>query len=130
MLFFINSTESQSSYAMCCKCHERSRILGNESFPRHNFHITGAGAMGMGGGNLSTPFNVCHAPHASNFEKLINFDTSVVSSNSSNWVEYNSTGTFSGECYLSCLGRNHNPCIYGNGGANCMGMVGGGGGGM
>ena len=131
------TTESQSSYAMCYKCHDRGSILGNDSFPRHNFHITGAGAMGMGGGGgaapLSTPCNVCHDPHASNFEKLINFDTSVVSQSSSNRLEYNSTGTFAGECYLSCHGMNHNPCTYGGGGGGggmgCMGGGGGGGGG-
>ena len=124
------TSESQSAYAMCYKCHNRGSILGNESFPRHNFHITGAGAMGMGGmgGNLSTPCNVCHDPHASDFEKLINFDTSVVSRNSAGLRQFNSTGTYSGECYLSCHGRDHNPCTYGNGGANC-GMMGGGGGG-
>ena len=125
------TSESQSAYAMCYKCHNRGSILGNESFPRHNFHITGAGAGmgGGGGGNLSTPCNICHDPHASNFEKLINFDTSVVSPNSSNRLEFNSTGTFAGECYLSCHGRDHNPCTYGNGGANCMGGGGGGDGG-
>ena len=127
------TSESQSAYAMCYKCHNRSSILGNESFPRHNFHITGAGAGmgggGGGGGALSTPCNVCHDPHASNFEKLINFDRSVVSANSSGRLEFNSTGTFAGECYLSCHGRDHNPCTYANGGANCMGMGGGGGGG-
>ena len=90
--------------------------------------------MGMGG-NLNTPCNVCHDPHASNFEKLINFDTSVVSpSPSTNRLEYNSTGTRSGECYLSCHGRDHNPCTYGAGGGGMgmgMGMgCGMGGGGM
>ena len=75
------TTESQSAYAMCYKCHNRGSILGNDSFPRHNFHITGAGAGmggGGGGGNLSTTCNVCHDPHSSGFEKLINFDTSDV----------------------------------------------------
>ena len=121
--------ESQSAYAMCYKCHNRTSILGNQSFPRHNFHITGAGAMGgMGGGTLSTPCNVCHDPHASNFAKLINFDTSVVSTNSAGRREFISTGTYAGECYLSCHGKDHNPCTYANGVASC-GMMGGGGGG-
>jgi hypothetical protein len=125
------TSESPTSYAMCYKCHNRSSILGNQSFPRHNFHITGAGAMGMGGmggGNLSTPCNVCHDPHASSFAKLINFDTSVVSTNSAGRREFISTGTYAGQCYLSCHGMNHNPCTYSNGAASC-GMMGGGGGG-
>ncbi len=116
------TNESQASYALCYKCHSRTSILANQSFSRHNFHITGAGGRGGMGGTLSTPCNVCHDPHASNFEKLINFDTSVVSPSSSNRLEYNSTGTFSGECYLSCHGRNHDPCTYGSGGmGNCRG---------
>lgn len=127
------TSESSSAYAMCYKCHDRGSILGNETFSRHNFHITGAGAMGMGGHGgadpLSTPCNVCHDPHASNFEKLINFDTSVVSQSSSGRREYNSTGTNAGECYLSCHGMNHNPCTYGSGGMGNCGMMGGGGGG-
>lgn len=127
-----------SSYAMCYKCHNRSSILGDQTFARHNFHITGAGRMGGMdgmpgmGGTLNTPCNVCHDPHASNFAKLINFDTSVVSPSSTGRREFNSTGTNSGECYLSCHGQNHNPCTYGPGGVGgmgCMGMGGGGGGG-
>ena len=126
------TSESSSAYALCYKCHNRNSILGNQSFPRHNFHITGQGGMGGGGmgGGLSTPCNVCHDPHGSGYARLINFDTSVVSGpNGSGTPVFNSTGSFSGECYLSCHGRNHNPCTYGNGGANCMMMGGGGGGG-
>ena len=127
------TNESSSAYAMCYKCHSRNSILGNQTFSRHNFHITGTGAGmgggGMGGGNLSTPCNVCHDPHASGFDKLINFDTSVVSQSSSGRREYNSTGTNAGECYLSCHGMNHNPCTYGSGGMGNCGMMGGGGGG-
>ena len=130
------TTESSTAYAMCYKCHSRNSILGNETFSRHNFHITGAGGMGgMGGGgmggNLSTPCNVCHDPHASNFEKLINFDINVVGRSNSGRREFNSTGTNAGECYLSCHGQNHDPCTYGPGGmGGTCGMMGGGGGGM
>lgn len=120
--------ESASAYALCYKCHSRASILGNQSFPRHNFHITGQGGMGGMGGSLSTPCNVCHDPHGSGFARLINFDTSVVSASSSGRLEYNSRGTFAGECYLSCHGKNHNPCTYGSGGGGmgCMGGMGGG----
>ena len=92
----------------------------------------GGGGMGGGGmgGNLSTPCNVCHDPHASNFEKLINFDTNVVGRSSSNRREFNSTGNNAGECYLSCHGQNHDPCTYGPGGmGGTCGMMGGGDGG-
>jgi len=115
------TTESASAYALCYKCHDRSNILGNNSFSRHSLHIQGRGGGGMGGGrNLSTPCNVCHDPHgisttqgnSSNNSKLINFDTSVVSPNSSGLLRFESTGTFSGRCYLSCHGENHNPKSY------------------
>ena len=128
--------ESASAYAMCYKCHSQSNILGNNSFPLHRFHITGNGGGGGGHGGmasgLSTPCNVCHDPHASQQQKLINFDTSVVSASGSGRLEYYSSGFESGGCYLTCHQRNHNPCTYGAGGGmgggHCGGMGGGGGG--
>ena len=134
------TTESQNAYDMCYKCHDRNSILSNESFPRHSFHITGGGmggggmgGGGMGGMGLSTPCNVCHDPHGSQQPKLINFDRNVVSPSSSGRLEHysNATGAGSGGCYLSCHGRNHNPCTYNSqtGAAGMCGMMGGGGGG-
>jgi len=61
--------------------------------------------------------------NSTNNSKLINFDTSVVSPSSSGILRFESTGTFSGRCYLRCHNNNHNPRSYGGGG-------GGGGGGM
>ena len=113
------TTESPAAYALCYKCHDRNSILGNQSFTRHSLHIQG---RGMGGGmyGLSTPCNVCHDPHgisatqgnSTNNSKLINFDTSVVSPSRSGRLYYESTGTFSGRCYLSCHGMNHDPKSY------------------
>ncbi|HHC73111.1 MAG TPA: hypothetical protein ENK54_09465 [Thiotrichales bacterium] len=126
--------ESEAAYALCYKCHDRNSILGNQSFSRHSFHI-GGGRMRK----LNTPCNVCHDPHGvqtyggrpERSEKLINFDTSVVQPNSSGLLYYESRGTFAGACYLSCHGKNHNPCTYGTGGGmGCGGGGGGGGGGM
>ncbi len=109
------TTESASTYALCYKCHDRNSILGNQSFPRHNLHITGSGMGRMFG--LSTPCNVCHDPHGvTNNVKLINFDTSVVSPNRSGLLKYESLGTFAGRCYLNCHGMEHNPKTYGTGG--------------
>lgn len=119
------TTESPSAYALCYKCHDRNSILGNNSFSRHSLHIGGGGG-GMGGGGmggLNTPCNVCHDPHgisytqgnSTNHSKLINFDTQVVSPSSSNILRFESTGTFSGRCYLTCHGQNHNPKSYGGG---------------
>ena len=132
------TTESASSYALCYKCHDRSSILGNQSFSRHSLHILGRGMGGGGGmGRLSTPCNVCHDPHgisstqgsSTNNSKLINFDTSVVSPNRSGLLKYETLGTFAGRCYLSCHGRSHNPKTYGTGGGGMGGGGGGGGGG-
>ena len=122
------TTESSSTYALCYKCHDRSSILGNQSFSRHSLHIQGRGMGGMF--RLSTPCNVCHDPHgisgtqgnSTNNSKLINFDTSVVSPNRSGILRFESTGTFAGRCYLSCHGKEHNPKTY-------PGGMGGGGGG-
>jgi predicted CXXCH cytochrome family protein len=135
-----NTTESASNYALCYNCHNRTSILGNQSFPLHSFHVGGGGGgMGGGMGNVNAPCNVCHDPHGfptntSSNGKLINFDRSVVSPSSSGILRYQSTGTFAGTCYLTCHGQNHNPCTYGGGGGGggmCgMGGGGGGGGGM
>lgn len=111
--------ESASAYALCYKCHDRNSILGDQSFREHKKHISEKGGKG-GMDNLNTPCNVCHDPHgisaiqgnSSNNSKLINFDISVVSPSSSGILRYESTGTFSGRCYLSCHGKNHNPKSY------------------
>ncbi len=114
------TSESPSAYALCYKCHDRNSILSNQSFSRHSLHIQGKGMGGGGMYRLSTPCNVCHDPHgvsasqgnSINNSKLINFDTSVVSPSSSGRLYFESTGTFSGKCYLSCHGKNHNPKSY------------------
>jgi len=124
------NTESASAYALCYNCHNRTNILTNQSF-LHNFHVSGERAN----------CNTCHDPHgisitqgnSVNNSKLINFNTAVVSPSSSGILRYESTGTFSGRCYLSCHGQNHNPCSYGpgmGGGGGMGGMCGMGGGGM
>ena len=118
------TTESAASYALCYGCHDRNSILGNNSFPCHQWHITGAGPWGMmggggggvggggggGGGALSTPCIVCHDPHGvSGTPKLINFNTAIVSpSGTTGQTRYTSTGTNHGNCQLTCHGRNHN----------------------
>jgi len=116
------NSESSSAYALCYNCHNRSSILGNQSFSEHNKHISGERAN----------CNICHDPHgisvtqgnSTNNSKLINFNTSVVSPSSSGILRFESTGTNSGRCYLRCHGQNHNPYSYGGG----MGGGGGGGG--
>jgi predicted CXXCH cytochrome family protein len=106
-----NTPESASNYALCYKCHDRSSLLSeNHPFKDHGKHIS----------EYRSPCNVCHDPHGIsatqgnmiNNSKLINFDTSVVSPSSSGQLRFESTGTNSGSCYLTCHGADHNPRTY------------------
>ncbi len=121
------NVESPSAYALCYGCHSRNSILGNQSFSRHSLHIGGGGGGfggGGGGGGVNAPCSTCHDAHgisltqgnSLNNSKLINFNTQVVSPSSSGILRFESTGTNSGRCYLSCHGENHNPETYGSGG--------------
>src|SRR5262249_55435392 len=102
--------ESAATYALCYKCHNRTSILGNQSFAQHARHLQLANA----------PCSVCHDPHGisaaqgntTNNAHLINFDTRFVSPNSSGLLRYESTGQAHGRCYLSCHGMQHNPLTY------------------
>jgi hypothetical protein len=112
------TSESPQAYALCYKCHDRTR-----------FTTAQAGASPFEGtqGHLlhvvteRTPCNVCHDPHgisasqggtAANNSKLINFDTTVVTPNSAGLLRFVSTGLNHGQCYLSCHGQDHNPQGY------------------
>jgi predicted CXXCH cytochrome family protein len=118
--------ESLDAYALCYKCHDRSSILSNESFPLHSRHITGQGfgiGRGLGSGSpgmgrQNTPCNVCHDPHGvprfppHSGERLINFDLDVVEPNSLGALYFASDGGLSGSCSLLCHGKNHVDCRY------------------
>jgi len=121
-----NTSESSSNYALCYNCHNRNVLLSNSSaFPLHNKHVVGERA----------PCNVCHDPHGisvtqgtiTNNSKLINFDRAVVNPSSGGQLRFESISTNTGRCYLSCHGKNHNPCSYGTGMGGMGGMCGMGG---
>lgn len=108
-----NTPESFQAYRLCYTCHDRTTIIdGTGNFARrvHRQHIVGE----------DTPCNVCHDPHgisigqgnSTNNSHLVNFQVGVVQPNSAGRLEFIDTGTFSGECYLSCHGENHNPEFY------------------
>jgi len=99
----INGAEGVIQYELCYSCHVRTSILGNESFPFHNLHIS----------TIGTSCRTCHNPHGSvQYPHLIDFDNMTISPSGSGIVDFRDTGTRSGECYLSCHGRDHDPGVY------------------
>lgn len=105
--------ESPVTYALCYRCHSRTSILGDESFRYHSLHIkgTGSGATATGGTSCYT----CHSSHGSTeYRYLIHFNKNVVSPSSSGQLKFVERGVsaFSGECYLTCHGVDHNPKTY------------------
>lgn len=103
--------ESELAYALCYRCHSRQSILANESFRYHSLHIQGKDHLGNQGTSCST----CHSPHGSTeYRYLIRFNRSVVSPTRDGKLKFveRGTSTFSGECYLTCHGVEHNPKGY------------------
>ena len=103
--------ESPQAYALCYRCHDRSSILGNESFPYHALHIVG----NPGNNELGTSCFTCHDAHGSTkYQYLIRFNEEFVSPNEDDKLEFRATGvaTRHGECLLNCHGIEHNPRSY------------------
>jgi len=104
--------ESTIAYALCYRCHNRTSILGDESFRFHSLHIKGKVAVGA---NNGTSCYTCHNSHGSVENKyLIKFNREIVSASSTGVLKFveKGTNTFHGECYLTCHGVDHNPKIY------------------
>ena len=108
------TSESAQAYALCYRCHDRQSILGDQSFPLHNLHVTRARA----------PCSACHDAHgisrtqgnSTNHSNLINFDLSIVrpaSGGLGNRVEFDDTGERQGSCTLTCHGVTHVRLTYG-----------------
>lgn len=102
--------ESSFQYDLCYMCHERDSILRNDSFRYHAIHILG----NPNTKSLGTSCFTCHNSHGSADNKfMIKFNRDVVFPNvSTGQIRFVSTGTFSGECYLSCHDVSHNPKRY------------------
>lgn len=105
------TSESASAYALCYKCHDRASIIGDASFSEHKKHIV----------DERTPCAICHDGHgiassqgsATNNSNLINFATGTVLPDPvTGRLEFRDTGTFTGQCYLSCHGVAHSPKSY------------------
>lgn len=102
--------ESTYAYELCYKCHDRSSILGNESFPYHSLHIQGR----LAGQNGASCF-ACHDAHGSSqYQHLIRFDEETVKETKGGKLRYDAQGYSSrhGACYLTCHGVEHNPKEY------------------
>ncbi|MBS0196169.1 MAG: hypothetical protein JSR77_05370 [Planctomycetes bacterium] len=104
-------SESASVYDLCYKCHDRTNILNDRSFPEHKKHIV----------DKRTPCSACHDAHgiassqgsATGNSNLINFATNIVfPDRRTGRLEFRDTGRFQGECYLTCHGVDHSPKRY------------------
>ncbi len=103
--------ESYSTYELCYKCHERNNILSDQSFksvngsgePRgHRFHVV----------DQQTACTTCHDSHGVvSTAHLINFNTSYVTP-LNGLIEFKSTGIASGNCTLTCHGKEHPDTPY------------------
>jgi len=104
MVFVDNQAESPAAYAMCYKCHSRTSILADESFP-HRLHVV----------DEQTSCTTCHDSHGvASAPALINFNTAYVSAFSSR-IEFNRSSPFSGNCTLTCHSHDHDASAYGAG---------------
>lgn len=103
--------EGDFAYDLCYKCHDRSSILGNESFPFHAQHIQGNQASGQSGTTCFT----CHDAHGSPVNPyLIRFNEALVRPNADNKLEYKQIGVSArhGSCTLNCHGVEHKERAY------------------
>jgi predicted CXXCH cytochrome family protein len=108
LLIADGTTESTAAYALCYKCHSRTTLLfgGAGAYANvvemHRKHVV----------DDKIACTTCHDSHGvQGRAHLINFNTTYVSPNSG-VIRYNSTGTFSGNCTLSCHGKDHQATPY------------------
>lgn len=102
--------ENANTYALCYRCHERTSILGDQSFNKHNRHIVVA----------KTPCSACHDAHGiastqgtmAGNAHLINFDLAIVNSAPGKPIAYQSNGPRTGTCTLTCHGKVHDNTPY------------------
>ena len=103
--------ESPYAYALCYRCHERSSILSNESFPYHASHILGDRGTDRPGTSCFT----CHDAHGSMGNPyLIRFNEDIVEPNQAGKLEFRARGVSArhGSCSLSCHGVDHDSKKY------------------
>ncbi len=103
-----NQPESPARYDLCYRCHNRSSILADQSFPQHRKHVV----------DLRAPCAACHTGHGSDQPHLVQFDPAIVQPNKSGQLAFLPQGS-GAQCFLSCHGANHDPAVYCGPGLPC-----------
>jgi predicted CXXCH cytochrome family protein len=104
------AAEDPNRYGLCYKCHSRSSLLNDDSFPTHRKHIVDA----------RTSCATCHDPHgisggqgdSTRNSHLINFSTDEVVPNSLGDLFFEDRGSLAGSCSLSCHDFDHIDTSY------------------
>jgi hypothetical protein len=118
--------ESYETYALCYRCHERRRILADESFRRKSPPRTTPSGGGHSGHLASgASCAACHDPHGVNptvlglgldtgdHDHLINFDIRIVQPRAgAPFPVYRADGFNAGSCTLVCHGVDHDAASY------------------
>ena len=100
-----NVPESELSYRLCYRCHDRTSILADESFSLHRLHLESPRAQ--------TSCKTCHNAHGSrDSEHLIEFDPVIVRPTGTGEIRYESQGAQAGACTLTCHEVEHAPANY------------------
>ena len=103
-----NQPESPARYSLCYRCHDRSSVLGDQSFPQHRQHIV----------DLRAPCAACHNGHGADQPHLVQFDPAMVHANKRGQLGFVAQGS-GGQCFLSCHGADHDPATYCGPGLPC-----------
>jgi len=104
------TSETSGTYALCYKCHNRTSILNDDSFP-HRLHVV----------DQKTACTTCHDPHGVQATpRLINFNSFYTTASSNGRLEYVSSGTFRGNCSITCHGKDHDALAYAGGSATAL----------
>ena len=102
-----NLPESETSYALCYRCHDRTKLLDDQGLYNasgHKQHVVDA----------RSPCSACHDPHGVRHDgngdhtHLLNFDLAIVAPLPGNPTPlFHDLGTRSGRCLLVCHGVTH-----------------------
>ena len=103
-----NQPESPARYDLCYRCHNRSSILADQSFPQHRKHVV----------DVRAPCSACHSGHGSDGPHLVRFDPAIVQPNKRGQFAFLPQGS-GGQCFLSCHGADHDPLGYCGPGLPC-----------